>query len=395
MNAVSNRLLPFFAAVVTFVAPVFPSLHAAAPASTVVASNLRAPSKLLLTKQGNLLVAEAGAGPNTGRISMVDPRTGARRTLLDGLPSALAAPNNQPSGPSSLLMRGRTLFITISTGDAVVNGAAAATTVPNANPASPLFSSVLAIHVSAQVERSTGGFTLSPTDHAMLKAGSLVVLNNGRGDRLVVDRVADFVDYVPDPRPNEPNNVRASNPFGLALLDERLFVVDASMNRIWTVDLESGAVGTLTTFAPVPNTRGFGPPVVEAVPDSICVYGGQLLVTYLTGFPFPSGGAQVRLVDPDTGEQAVLITGLTSAIDVLPLDSGGLLTLEFSLDMAAPAPQPPGRLQWFEDPDAAPVVLSNTLITPTSVEYDEKSRAIYITEIFTGRILKISLPQSM
>lgn len=389
MNTLRLHLL--LAAVATSLAPVFASPDPVPAPATTLASDLLAPSKTLLTRKGTLFVAEAGNGPNTGRISMVNPKTGARRTLIDGLPSGLAAPSNQPSGPSGLLLRGRTLYVTVSTGDAVVNGPAPGSTVPNANLSSPLFTSVLAIHLGPTVERCTRGFTLSRADQDELKSGSVVVLRNGPADRVAIELVADFPDHVPQPRPDVPNNVRASNPFGLDAICDRLFVVDASFNKIHTVDLDSGDVGTLTSFAPVPNTRGFGPPVVDAVPDSIRVYGDQILVTTLTGFPFPLGGAQVLLVDPETGAYGPAITGLTSAIDVEPLGSGGLLTLEYSADQLVPSA--PGRLQWFETPASAPVLINGTLGTPTSVEVDERNHALYITEIFAGRIVKIELPR--
>src|SRR5262252_845824 len=79
--------------------------------TSVVASGLKAPVKTIVTPKGNLLVAEAGNGPNTGRISIIDS-SGNRRTLIDGLPSGLAPPNFDPSGPSGLALRGRMLFIT-------------------------------------------------------------------------------------------------------------------------------------------------------------------------------------------------------------------------------------------------------------------------------------------
>lgn len=388
MKMIPQRLLSVLAAVATSLAPVCASLNAAT--ATPVATGLLAPTKVVMSAKGNLLVSEAGFGPNTGRISLVDPATGVRRTLLDGLPSGFAAPNHDPSGPSGLLMHGRTLYVTIGTGDAVVNGAAPGIVVANANPSSPLYSSVLAIHFSANVEMTTSGFTLSGADQVALKAGSLVVRDDGAGDKLAIELVADFSDYVSDPRPGQPANVRASNPFGLVRMGERLFVVDASMNNIRIVELDSGAVGTLMAFAPLPNTRGFGPPVVEAVPDSIRVFEGQLLVTLLTGFPFPIGGAQVRVVDPATGAHAPLITGLTSAIDALPLKDGGFLTLEFTTDMLAGVPPPPGRLQKFATPGSSPVVINNTLFTPTRLELDEKTGSLFITEIFAGRIVKLT-----
>src|SRR6185295_12798087 len=84
-----------------------PSVTAQCPAS-VVTSGLRAPTRIIFSTKGNLLVAESGTGNNNGRISMIDPDSGQRRTLIDGLPSALAAPNNDPAGPGGLAMRGRT-----------------------------------------------------------------------------------------------------------------------------------------------------------------------------------------------------------------------------------------------------------------------------------------------
>jgi hypothetical protein len=240
-------------------------------------------------------------------------------------------------------------------------------------------------------ESGTHGIVLSPDDHAALKAGSRLTRDDGAGNPVIIELIADFDNYVAEPRPDAPDNVRASNPFGLVVLGERLFVADASLNSIRSIDLNSRAVGTLTTLAPLPNTRGMGPPVVEAVPDSIRVYGNQLLVTVLTGFPFPLGGAQVRLVDPATGASAPFITGLTSAIDSVPLPGGSFLTLEYTADMlAGPAAPPSGRLQWFAAPDVSPVVLSNTLDKATRLEFDARTGAIFITEIFAGRIIKLS-----
>src|SRR5438445_9897206 len=103
------RLLIALAVLLTFTLTSV-SVKAQCP-TTVLASDLRAPTKIIMSKNGNLLVAEQGSGPNTGRISILDPSSGERRTLLDGLPSAI---NNlggfpAPSGPSGLAMRGRTL----------------------------------------------------------------------------------------------------------------------------------------------------------------------------------------------------------------------------------------------------------------------------------------------
>jgi hypothetical protein len=55
------------------------------------------------------------------------------------------------------------------------------------------------------------------------------------------------------------------------------------------------------------------------------------------------------------------------------------------------APGLPGRLKWFASPSSIPVVISSTLMTPTNLERDEKTGSIFITSIFTGKILKVSL----
>ena len=119
---------------------------------TEIGSGLRGPLGITQTKAGNLLVAETGTPTaNTGRISILDV-TGARRTLIDGLPSGISAEGNEPSGPSGLFLRDRTLYVAIGVGDNVQNGSSPGVEVPNPNPSSPLLSSVLAIQFSVNVE---------------------------------------------------------------------------------------------------------------------------------------------------------------------------------------------------------------------------------------------------
>jgi hypothetical protein len=353
---------------------------------SVLTTGLKAPTKIILSTKNNLLVAEQGNGPNTGRVSIIDPSSGARRTLIDGLPAGFAAPNNDPSGPAGLAMQGRTLYVAIGLGDAVLSGPLPNSFVANPNPSSPIFSSVLAIHFSAATEMNTSGVVLSLTDQTALKNGSRVDLGNGPGEKMSIDLVADFPDYLPEPRPGLPNGVRQSNPFGLALNGDQLYVADASGNTVRALDLETRSFSILTTFGPIANNRGFGPPAVEAVPDSVHLAGNQLLVTLLTGFPFPIGNAEVRTVDIATGTNSPFIGGLTSAIDVLPRGNG-FLTLEFSSDMLVGSP---GRVSFYATPISPPLVVANCLITPTSMTQGAKPGDLFVTEIFTGRVMKVT-----
>jgi hypothetical protein len=363
--------------------------------TSVVATGLQAPTKIIATTGDGLLVAEAGFGPNMGRISLVDPGSGQVRTLVDGLPSGFSPPNNDPSGPSGLALQGNTLFVTIGLGDAVIAGPIPGTQIANPTPSSQLFSSVLAFKLTRHGTNLNGGFTMTPADQAMLKSSSSASLHNSNGDLITVSLVADFPDYLPEPVAGAAANVRQSNPFGVVAIDNLLYVPDASSNSLRLVNVDTGSFQTLTSFAPLPNSLfPFGPPVIEAVPNSVRRFGDGLFVTLLSGFPFPPGGAQVLAIDPSTGNQTVFITGLTAAIDMTPLkrsDNMSVLTLEFSTNMLLPQPAP-GRLRIYRPPYNTSSVVADCLITPTSMALDKTGSQAYVTEIFTGRVIKVALP---
>src|SRR4051812_7676885 len=162
------------------------ALYAQQP--TVLTSGLLNPQKLILTPQGNLLVSETGKDPNTGRVSLVDRKSGARRTIVDGLPSGPSNPENIPIGPTGMLLRERTLLITIGEGDAVRAGTRAGSFVLNpAGESSPIFSSVLRIRFNRDIDQLAGGnLSLKPADHLTMADGDEVKLNGG-GDEAVAD----------------------------------------------------------------------------------------------------------------------------------------------------------------------------------------------------------------
>ncbi|HVK08670.1 MAG TPA: ScyD/ScyE family protein [Gemmataceae bacterium] len=357
---------------------------------------LERPSKLLLTPAGNLLVAEvrtATSPANSGRVSIVDP-AGNRRTLIDGLPSAPTNAANTPSGPSGLFLRGRTLFVAIGEGNPTLAGPVPRTEIPNPAVASPIFSSVLAVHFSVAVERKTTGIELTLADHVALKAGDRLVRTDAGRRKITIELVVDFPDYVPEPVPALAANVRHSHPYGVVADDEYLYVPDGGYNLVHKVDIESGQFATLVSFPPSPNPTPVGPRTVENVPTSIRWDGSRLLVTLLSGFPFVAGLSEVRTVDPDTGATATLIAGLSSAIDVIPVtvdrDTVGYLTLEYSLAHLAGGP---GRLMLFNASGTPIAVLADTLITPSSLALDARSRppTIVVSQIGPGNLVTVPL----
>jgi len=257
-----------------------------------VISGLRTPLGITQSNQNNLIVSESGTLGvlHSGRISIVDP-SGTRRTLLDGLPSATNDAGDS-SGPAGVFMRGRTLYLAIGIGNTFLVGG-----LPNLNPASPIFSSVLAIHFSASIEKKTlQGFTLPLSAQQTLASGQKVTLSNVEGDKITVDLIANFPDFTIDP--TTPSGFRGVNPFDLVVVGDQVDVTDGGQNLVRRVDIATGTFSTLATFPNVGNPLPIGAPTVEAVPTGIAYSDGRLLVTLFRGFlrrAFRSWSRLIRL----------------------------------------------------------------------------------------------------
>jgi len=358
---------------------------AAATQSTVV-SGLRLPVKVILTPERNLLVAEAGnPAPNTGRISLVD-QAGNRSTLIDALPSGPAPDNVQ--GPAGIVLSTpKILYIALGTGDTTA-GFPGGEFVNPLGPSSPIFSSVLRVQFDKGIDDLGGEFTMTLADQHTLAYGFPVTLENGVGERAAVSLVTDFRDVIRDPDSGEP--VR-SNPFGLVVWGSRAYVADASRNTIEEVDLASGRATRLVELAPVPNPLPFGPPFLEPVPTGLSREGNDLLVALETGFPFPFGAAEIRRIDPRTGEVTPLFTGVTQTLDILPVHfpggGTGFYVVELSVDLLSGAP---GRVLLFTSPTAVPTIISDTLLFPSSIARDDVTGDLYVTESLVGDVVRIS-----
>ena len=349
---------------------------------TEVAPGLRVPLGITQSNQGNLIVSETGtAALHSGRISIVDP-SGERRTLLDGLPSAINDVN-EPSGPAGVFMRGRTLYVAIGIGNSLLP-ISPGVTFENPTPASPIFSSVLAIHFSANVEKNTTGFALSFANQVALASGQKLRLSNAAGEKLTIELIANFPNFTPNAPPT--GNVRGSNPFDLVVVEDQIYVTDGGQNSVRQIDIPTGTFSTLVSFPNVSNPffGTIGGPTVEAVPTGIRYSDGQLLVTLFRGFPFPPVST-VEQIDPSTGIPTTLISGRKTAIDVLPITTDG--DTDYLVLQHASAPGPfgilggPGLLLRFETPSSSPTTVANCLTRPTSMTLDEKTGTLYITEL--------------
>jgi hypothetical protein len=370
--------------------------QAQCPATELV-SGLKEPMGTVLTNQGNLLVSENGTTElHSGRISIIDPNSGNRRTLLDGLPSAISDVN-EPSGPHGIVMRGRTLYVSIGVGDVGVAGPIQGTTIPNPNGASsPIFSSVLAIHFSAAAEKNTSGFHLTIAHQQSLANGQTVTLSDGGGDKITIQLVANFPDYIPFSPPFFQENIQLSNPFQMVLAANQLFVTDGGRNLVWNVDINSGAYSELAAFPNIPNPLfpTFGGPFLEAVPTGIEYHNGQILVTLFRGFPFPPGTSTVQKIDQTTGDNNVLIAGLRAAIGILSLKESAsteyLVLQHNSGGTILPPFTGPGLLLHFESPTDPPTLIADCITRPTTMTLDKKSGKLYVSE-HAGRVVVLNI----
>jgi hypothetical protein len=287
-----------------------------------------------------------------------------------------------------VLRNQRSVNLSIGLGDATRFDPGPPREVPNPNPgspSSPIFSSVLQVVFSDPVDELTGAFNLSAADYETLADGFPVVLGNSSGERVSIKLLADLKDFRPDPA----TNVRGSNPFAITIARhfDGLLVIDSGQNSVVQLDLFQPPK-TLLRFARVPNPAGAIPPTSDAVPTSIRhIDGSKYLVSLLGGVPFAQGSASIRLVDAEKRTESVLIGGLTSVTDVLRIRSG-FYVLEISTNLSQGAP---GRLLRLSSPSAVPEVIATGLIGASGMVYSPQEHAIFIAEIFAGRISRVDL----
>lgn len=359
------------------------------PQVEVLATGLQGASKIVLTPRGNFLVTETSMALNAGRVSFVS-RGGSRRSLIEGLPSGVEVTLAGGSGPSALALNGRTLYVAMGGGDAERRGTAPGTSMHNpAGASSAIFATILEFRLSGDVDTLAGTFKLTPTQQTELADGASVDLDDGSGANAQVSILARF----PISEPDRILIYRFSNPWGMVVADEgkALYVTDASQNSLARVDTATGRWQRIVRFGPVANPTPVGAPMIDAVPTSVRVYGEELLVSFLTGFPFAPGNARVVALNPKTGTTTPFINQLTSATDVLwwtrPNGRPQFFVLEFSANQSA-TPAPPGRLLRYDSPE--PVVAAAGLITPVNMVLDEATQELFILEL-RGQILRLKL----
>jgi hypothetical protein len=279
---------------------------------------------------GHLYVAESGrggsgrcmAGPvggevcagSTGAITRVNVRNGRKRRIVTRLPSLAAQEGanrgTNATGPNDVSFDGRVAYFTVGLGAA---------------PA-------------ARAQFGSIG----------QKFASLYRINR-RGK---VVRVADLGNYETrrNPDAGQPGSAVYTNPYSVdATIGSRVLVTDAGGNDLLQV-ARRGRVRTLAVF---PARQTPAPPFLnmpagaeipyEAVPTGVVRAGARsTYVGQLTGFPFPTGAAQIFRVRGG-GDPIVKARGFTTVVDVAAGRRGTIYVLQITSNGLAAEPSP-GKL---------------------------------------------------
>lgn len=263
-------------------------------AGTVLVSGLLAPRGMAMGPDGMIYVAESGTGGDTefvvgegdssfvvmngftGRISMVDPDTGARETVADGIPSGFNPELGDQVGAADVAFLGGDLYLLLTHGG------------------------------------EEWGFPDTPTG---------IYLVEDDGD---LDLVADIGEF------NADNPVEAitdgtqvdiepgGNPYAMIVRGDRFYIVDGNHNRLMEATT-SGQVTEITEFPDHPVSTGI------ASTDT-----GPFYVGYLGPGPFLPDAGKVVSVDAASGAITEIASGEPMITDVQVGPDGELYALQFN-----------------------------------------------------------------
>jgi hypothetical protein len=166
-----------------------------------------------------------------------------------------------------------------------------------------------------------------------------------------LELVADIAQWEFDNNPDgeeEGTGGPDSNPNGLHVTEDAIYVADAGGNTLLEVDPETGEIELAAVVeareADMPEEFGGGQTMMQSVPTSVTGSpDGDIVFSELTGFPFPPGEANVYRVTEDPEAPEVVEGGFSAGMSVgyrgaelfvLEFAHKGLLAAEMEGDIA-------------------------------------------------------------
>jgi hypothetical protein len=329
------------------------------PNAAVAASGLVNPRGFTFAPDGALVVAEAGAPPDgfvaplgpptpmfrpgtttTGRVSRIDPATGQRTSLADGLPSS-ATSFGDTLGPANVAYLGADLYVLISAGP--VHG------WPN---------------------YPSGVYKVNP-DGTVRPVANLDAFN-------AKSPVA-FI--APDDE--------ISNPYDMVAADGALWITDGNRAQVYKVTPD----GTIARVADLST----GHPVVTGI---AAMPGGGMVTVELTAVPYVQGSGRVLRIGAN-GEGVTVARATTAATGVAVGGDGTIYVVEHSVSLGQPPFLAPGtgRLARLQA-DGTLATVAGELMFPTIARIGPDGAA-YVANVSVGgdggegQILRIDISSGM
>jgi hypothetical protein len=317
----------------------------------VIASGLDNPRGLAFGNDGALYVAEAGRGGSstlcapspevpglnrcygpTGAITRI-LAVGDQRRVAVGLPSIAPPGGDTAGGPQDIVFGAGAAWVTVGFGG---------------NPA-----------------------LRAPFEAAGVRMGALVRVDSNGQWTPVLDLSAHEETANPDGAAVD------SNPFGFALLSDRVLVADAGANALLNVSF----TGQISTHSVYPRRQVGAGPFVESVPTSVVeAPDGNVYVAELTGQPFVVGAARIYRVPRAGGTPVPVAGGFTTIIDIAISPGGVGYVLEHDIDGIIPplGPGVVGRVTRINPNGTQNVIASAGLVKPGGIAIGPDG-ALYVT----------------
>jgi hypothetical protein len=274
----------------------------------------------------------------TGRISRVDPDTGARTTVADGLPSNASVEMGEAVGPTDVAFIGDQLYYLQTHGG------------------------------------EDWGFPDNPTGVYRVEDDGDVTLIADIGKFNIDDPVPDVTDGVQ--QDIEPGG----NPYLMTVRNGAFYVVDGNQNQIMRITT-GGSITRIATFDGHPVSTGI------TFPES----GGPFYVSYLGQGPFLPANGKVVTVPASGGAPTEIASGASMLTDVQFGPDGELYALQFNDTVAAGeaffAPGTGRVLLVNDDGTFSPIVTG--LSFATAMTFDDDTAYISNFGIGPGSIIKV------